>query len=139
MKAVYAMSGVKLGFDNSSDWKKIYNAKLANLQVAMTCNHKKTPPKTWDEAFARKQEKLTKWLNTKPNTEKQAEKLKERVEKLKMDIELTKKTKEFNLGTSLKNYIDPRVYRAWLDKVGLDWGKLYTSALQKKFSWVEKD
>ncbi|MBI2546894.1 MAG: DNA topoisomerase I [Candidatus Aenigmarchaeota archaeon] len=119
------------GFSN------LYQAKLANLQVALACNHKKTPPKTWDETFARKQAKLTKWMNTKPKTEKQTEKLKERIEKLKLDIELSKKTKEYNLGTSLKNYIDPRVYKSWLDKAGVDWTKLYTVALQKKFSWIE--
>ncbi len=123
---------------NDGYYSKLYQAKMANLQVAVTCNHKKTPPKTWEETFARKQEKLTKWLNTTPKTEKQKERLKERIEKLKMDIELSKKTKEYNLGTSLKNYIDPRVYKAWLDKAGVDWTKLYTVALQKKFSWIEK-
>jgi DNA topoisomerase-1 len=64
--------------------------------------------------------------------------LKERIGKLKMDIELSKKTKEYNLNTSLKSYIDPRVYKAWLDKVGIDWTKVYTSSLQKKFSWAER-
>jgi len=123
---------------NDGYYLKLYQAKLANLEVAVTCNHKKTPPKTWEETFARKQEKLTKWLNTIPKTEKQKEKLKERIEKLKLDIELSKKTKEYNLGTSLKNYIDPRMYKAWLDKVGVDWTKLYTSSLQKKFSWIER-
>ncbi len=118
--------------------QKLYHAKMGNLEVAIACNHKKTPPKTWEETFARKQEKLTKWMNTSPKTEKQAEKLKERIEKLKMDIELSKKTKEYNLGTSLKNYVDPRVYKSWLDKMGIDWTKLYTSALQKKFSWVTR-
>ncbi|MBI2084356.1 MAG: DNA topoisomerase I [Candidatus Aenigmarchaeota archaeon] len=123
---------------NDDNVKKLYHAKMGNLEVAIACNHKKTPPKTWEETFARKQEKLTKWMNSTPKTEKQKEKLKERIEKLKMDIELSKKTKEYNLGTSLKNYIDPRVYKSWLDKMGIDWTKLYTSALQKKFSWVSK-
>ncbi|MBI2543598.1 MAG: DNA topoisomerase I [Candidatus Aenigmarchaeota archaeon] len=119
-------------------FSKLYQAKMANLEVAVTCNHKKTPPKSWEETQARKQEKLTKWMNTTPKTEKQAEKLKERIEKLKMDIDMSKKTKEYNLNTSLKNYIDPRVYKAWLDKMGIDWTKLYTSSLQKKFSWISR-
>lgn len=123
---------------NDGYYSKLYQAKMANLEVAVTCNHRKTPPKSWEETFARKQEKLTKWLNTTPKTEKQKEKLKERIEKLKLDIELSKKTKEYNLGTSLKNYIDPRVYKAWLDKTGIDWTKMYTKSLQKKFSWVEE-
>ncbi|TAL47330.1 DNA topoisomerase I [archaeon] len=123
---------------NDSAWMKLYYAKMGNVEVALTCNHKKTPPKTWEETFARKQEKLNKLMATTPKTEKQAAKLKEMIEKMKLDIELARKTKELNLGTSLKNYIDPRVYRAWLDKVGLDWTKMYTAALQKKFSWTEK-
>jgi len=123
---------------NDGYYSKLHQAKMANLEVAITCNHKKTPPKTWEETFARKQEKLMKYMNTTPKTEKQKEKLKERIEKLKLDIELSKKTKEYNLGTSLKNYIDPRVYKAWLDKADIDWTKLYTSSLQKKFSWIER-
>lgn len=129
------LKNVKLTKDTQTN---LYNAKLANLQVAMLCNHKKTPPKTWEQTMERKQEKLTKWMSTTPKTDKQKEKLKERIEKLKLDIELSKKTKEYNLGTSVKNYIDPRVFKAWLDKAGVDWQKIYTSALQKKFSWVER-
>lgn len=123
---------------SSDGFSNLYQAKMANLQVAITCNHKKTPPKTWEETFTRKQEKLNKWMETAPKTEKQKERLKERIEKLKMDIDISRKTKEYNLGTSVKNYIDPRVYKAWLDKAGVDWTKIYTSALQKKFSWVER-
>lgn len=39
--------------------------------------------------------------------------------------------------TSLRNYIDPHVVKAWTDEVGAEWGKLYTAALQKKFLWVK--
>ncbi len=122
---------------HNDGYSNMYQAKLGNLEVAVTCNHRKTPPKNWEETFEKKQERLAKYMGTQPKTEKQSEKLKERIEKLKMEIELAKKTKEYNLNTSLKNYIDPRVYKAWLDKAGIDWKKLYTSSLQKKFSWVE--
>ena len=44
---------------------------------------------------------------------------------------LTEKTKDYNIGTSLRNYIDPRVFETWTDEVGLEWEKLYTPALQK--------
>ena len=42
-------------------------------------------------------------------------------------------------NTSLKNYIDPRVYKDWGEKVGYDWKKLYTGSLQKKFTWAMRD
>ena len=49
------------------------------------------------------------------------------------------KTRDYNLGTSLRNYIDPRVVKAWTDDVGAEWEKLYTAALQKKFLWVQNE
>ena len=61
----------------------------------------------------------------------------ERIEKLKLQIELTQKTRDHNLGTSLRNYIDPRIFKTWTDEVVAEWEKLYTSALQKKFLWVK--
>jgi DNA topoisomerase-1 len=60
------------------------------------------------------------------------------MEKIKLDIELTKKTKEYNLGTSLKSYIDPRVYARWSTKVGFSLDKLYPKALRKKYDWALK-
>ena len=47
------------------------------------------------------------------------------------------KNRKNNLGTSLRNYIDPRIMKTWLDYVGLDWKKVYTTTLQRKFRWIE--
>jgi len=80
---------------------------------------------------------LKKISQTKTKTKKQKEKLKDRKEKMKISIGLAEKTRDYNLGTSLRNYIDPRVFKAWTDEVGADWEKLYTAALQKKFLWVK--
>ncbi|MCF6253751.1 MAG: putative DNA binding domain-containing protein [Thiomicrorhabdus sp.] len=64
---------------------------------------------------------------------------KERLEKLELQINLSEKTRDYNIGTSLRNYIDPRVFKAWTDEVGAEWEKLYTAALQKKFLWVKSE
>ena len=56
---------------------------------------------------------------------------------LEKQIQLTKDTQDYNLNTSLRNYIDPRVYRTWANKVGLNWRLLYTSTLQRKMAWVD--
>ena len=61
----------------------------------------------------------------------------ERIEKLELQVSLSEKTRDYNLGTSLRNYIDPRIFKTWTDEVDADWEKLYTSALQKKFLWVK--
>ncbi len=108
---------------------KKYCAKMANLEAAIFCNHKRTPPKNWEESLKKKEEQLREYESKGKD---------ERVKKAKMEIELAVKTRDYNLNTSLKNYIDPRVYKAWCDYVGLDWTKLYTKSLQRKFEWVEK-
>lgn len=122
---------------NKSENEKLYIAKMANLQAAIMCNHKRTIPKNFDATLEKKKEQLKKLENTEPKTEKQKEKLKQRKEKLKLAIELQKQTRDYNLGTSLRNYIDPRVFKAWADEVKADWEKLYTASLQRKFLWVK--
>jgi len=153
--------------------EKLYHAKLANLEAAMMCNHKRTIPKTFEQSLQKKRDTLKKvekekiWKKTQetlkkvedkePKTDiqkkakvkrtktlneqikKQKTKHKERLQKLELQIDLSEKTKDYNIGTSLRNYIDPRVFKAWTDEVGAEWEKLYTSALQKKFLWVKNE
>ncbi|MEM2896076.1 MAG: DNA topoisomerase I [Candidatus Bathyarchaeia archaeon] len=66
------------------------------------------------------------------------EREKESVRRLELKINLMKKTKDYNLSTSLKSYIDPRVYREWFEKIDFDWKKYYPKALRRKFSWLEE-
>ena len=155
----------------STPAEKLYHAKLANLEAAIMCNHKRTIPKTFEETLQKKIDTLksaessTPWKSKEETlkkaeskvvkTDKQKEmknerikkakiqlkkskqKHQERIEKLRLQVDLTKKTKDHNLGTSLRNYIDPRIFKSWTDEVNADWEKLYTSALQKKFLWVK--
>jgi DNA topoisomerase-1 len=109
--------------------EKLYFAKEANLAAAIFCNHKRTPPKNWDESLKKKEQKLEEY---------KAKGREGMVRKMSMNVEFTKKTKDYNLNTSLKNYIDPRIYKSWSEYAGLDWGKLYTTAMQRKFSWVAR-
>jgi DNA topoisomerase-1 len=136
---------------NSSEFKKIYIAKIANLTAAIECNHKKgidpNNPAS-KKAIERLEESLEKKKQTIMNlrndiklkkwkTEKQKEKLESRIEKITYQLKLQKETRDYNLGTSLRNYIDPRVMKWWMDGVGLDWKKVYTTTLQRKFKWIE--
>jgi len=156
---------------SESDMKKIFHGKLANLDAAIMCNHKRTIPKNFELSLQKKKDALKNVGKAKPweksevllkkaqskivKTEKQKkdkdERIKkiktvirksktkhvERIEKLELQINLTEKTRDYNLGTSLRNYIDPRIFKTWTDEVGAEWEKLYTSALQKKFLWVK--
>jgi DNA topoisomerase-1 len=58
-------------------------------------------------------------------------------EKMRLQIKAKRETRDYNLGTSLKSYIDPRIYYGWGRKIDYDWKLYYPKALQKKFSWVE--
>ncbi|RMW40813.1 MAG: DNA topoisomerase I [Candidatus Nitrosopelagicus sp.] len=156
-----------------SAMEKLYHAKLANLEAAIMCNHKRTIPKTFEQSLQKKRDTLkvaqksTPWKkneetlkkveSTKTKTDAQEKKRKERitkikqmikksktkqkerVEKLQLQLDLTEKTRDYNLRTSLRNYIDPRIFKSWTDEVTADWEKLYTSALQKKFLWVKSE
>lgn len=127
----------KVNVNGKSETEKLYIAKMANLQAAMMCNHKRTIPKSFEASLEKKRETLKKLKETQPKTEKQKQRLKEREEKLKLAIDLTERTRDYNLGTSLRNYIDPRVFKAWTNEVKADWEKLYTASLQRKFLWVK--
>jgi len=154
---------------SESNMKKIFHAKMANLDSAIMCNHKRTIPKNFEQSLQKKKDTLSNVEKSKPwlkseeslkkaesiaqKTKKQKERVKkikiqirnrkakhaERIEKLQLQIKLTQKTRDHNLGTSLRNYIDPRIFKTWTDEVAAEWEKLYTSALQKKFLWVKSD
>ncbi len=158
---------------SASPNKKIHHAKMANLQAAILCNHKRAIPKTFYKSLKKRREtlknvrKLAPWARSeemlkkikaiKPRTPKQKQsRLKrmrrtresikkkkarhaERVERLSLQLKLVQKTRDYNLGTSMRNYIDPRVFKAWTDEMNAPWEKLYTPTLQKKFLWVKRE
>lgn len=64
---------------------------------------------------------------------------KEAQDKLNAQIDIAKKTRTWNLGTSLKSYIDPRIYRDWGHHVGYDWKDFYSKTLQRKFAWIDNE
>ena len=128
-----------INIKNKSDNTKFYHARLANLKAAQMLNHKRTIPKTFEKSLEKKRETLKSVIAKPTKTPKQAEKKKERIERLKMQLDLAEKTSDYNLGTSLRNYVDPRVVKAWVDKVDANWEKIYTAALQRKFMWVKDE
>jgi len=116
---------------SSEEYKKLHVATMANLEAAIVCNHKRKPPKNWEESLAKKVERLKK-LNAKGT-----ESAKKQAKILYYRILAVKETKDYNLRTSLKSYIDPRIYYTWGRKVDFDWKLYYPTVFQKKFSWVE--
>ncbi len=118
---------------SAPDHVKKYAATMANLQAAIVCNHKRKLPKNWKKTLQRKTERLHKLKTTKKKTRKTME----NIEKADTELRKTKVTRDYNLQTSLKSYIDPRVYRDWGRKVEFDWKQYYPKTLQRKFSWID--
>jgi len=112
-------------------YAKKHCAVMANLQAAKICNHKRKLPKTWEESLRKKEERLKalRGKGAKP----------ERVKELSLRVEAMRKTRDYNLNTSLKNYIDPRVYANWGRCVDYDWKQYYSKSLQRRFAWVDKE
>ncbi|MDG6938962.1 MAG: DNA topoisomerase I [Nitrososphaerota archaeon] len=118
--------------------EKLYYARRANLEAAVVCNHKRTPPKNWEESLNRKKELLKEIEAREGRTDKEKHRIAQRTSKLKLQLDLAVRTRDYNLNTSLKNYIDPRTFRSWCAYVDLDWKKLYTGTLQRKFEWASR-
>jgi DNA topoisomerase-1 len=206
------------------EYRKRHVATLANLEAAVTCNHKRTIPKTWEQSLERQRERLeqrkrrarenlskyrqriqdairkyeertakyeekleedkaklqelkekegqgkpTASINgriaskqksirttqerkqqTKSKHREAVEKLRqqmedrrrrdqETIEKYGLQLDAKELTRDYNLGTSLKSYVDPRVYYEWGRKVDYDWRSYYSNTLAKKFSWVDPE
>jgi DNA topoisomerase-1 len=231
-RTLYASDAVQTKLDKTPveseapEYVKKYVAKMANLEAAKVCNHKRTIPKRWKASLEKKKERikvlkerakkaqdkikrktkeqdkryqmrlkkqeenlnaavekleeitrqleerqkqgksvkaLTKRVRSKRTViartrqrikelkakhkermNKQKQRLENRkqrdkaaLEKAKLNITIQEETRDYNLSTSLKSYIDPRIYYEWGKKVEYDWKKYYQKALHKKFSWVD--
>ena len=125
-----------------ADYVKVFQAKMANLEGATVANHKRMIPANFNERLAKKEARLKELeiqLEEKRKQGKKTDAISNRIEKTKLDIELAEKTKEYNSGTSLKSYIDPRVYVEWAAKVDFNLEKLYSKTLRKKSSWALRE
>lgn len=114
-----------------SPFTKKHCATMANLEAAKICNHKRKLPKNWQESLNKKEERLKALREKKAKPEK--------IKELSLRVEVMKQTRDYNLNTSLKNYIDPRVYANWGRRVDYDWKQYYSKSLQRRFAWVDRE
>jgi DNA topoisomerase-1 len=130
------------------EFKKKYVATMANLEAAITCNHKRKLPKNWEASLEKKKERVKaleaklEEVKKKPKSARRAQqikRLKEKIKEAKLKVELATATRDYNLGTSLKSYIDPRAFINWAKKVSYDWRKYYPKTLQRKYAWADAE
>jgi DNA topoisomerase-1 len=90
----------------------------------------------WKEQSAKRLATAEKAVATAKERVRKAELAKKKIE---VDLALAKACRTWNLGTSLKSYIHPKVVYKWCNKVDYDWRKVYTKTLQRKFEgWIDK-
>jgi len=115
----------------SQDNEKKMALMEANAAVAQLLNHQKAIPKKWQETYQKRMEMLRSLKG------KEGKSIDKRKQSLKLRLTQMKLNKTWNLGTSLKNYIDPRVSVRFCNKVNYDWKKYYPKTLVTKFAWAE--
>jgi len=115
----------------------------ANAKVAKLLNHQKNVAKGYKKSvdklnstLDKLKKQLAKARRSKKKKPATIAKIKDRIKNYKSKKELTKEMKNISLGTSKQNYIDPRLSTSFMKKHDLPIDKLFTKALQKKFTWA---
>jgi DNA topoisomerase-1 len=124
---------------NSTDSEKKKAFINANIIVAKALNHQKTVAKgvaTTIEKLKKELKELQNELKTKKKAGTRVASLEKRVQDKKDSIESKQKLQAINPGTSLTNYIDPRLVTAWCKAHNLPIEKVYTKTLASKFKWA---
>jgi len=92
--------------------------------------------KRLEASYQKKIERAKRRIETSKN---RLQKAKDARDKLKAQTVIATKTRTWNLGTSLKSYIDPRVYYRWGQRVEYDVLEcFYPKKLRQKFAWVKE-
>ena len=131
----------------------------ANAKVALLCNHQKNVNKNFKDMVSKFDKKVKDGLKKKKEFEEKKLEYKEKgkdtksitkkinrideiVRKLKSKKKVKIDLKNVSLGTSKINYIDPRISIAFIKRHDMEIDKIFTTALQEKFTWaldVDKD
>ncbi|MEM0097232.1 MAG: hypothetical protein QXY52_03945 [Conexivisphaerales archaeon] len=114
----------------------LYHVKIANLMAAIRLNHKRTPPPTYERSLMQKEERMKYIMENPPK--KITESYNRRVKKAEMQVKLARLIRDYNLTTSMKNYIDPRITISWASRAKVPIDKIYSKTLIEKFNWARR-
>jgi len=117
-----------------------YREALATLRKEAREKVQEAPPEKRDKVKAR----YDKRIGTAERRLEKAQGMLERARiaegKVKAQASIAAQKRTWNLGTSLKAYIDPRVYYEWGQQVEYDViERYYPKALRRKFAWVKDE
>jgi DNA topoisomerase-1 len=113
---------------------------LADLRKEAREKRDAAPPAKKKKVKARYKKRIEVAKRRVERTRGMLERARLRRDKIKTQASIAAKKRTWNLGTSLKAYIDPRVYYDWGEQIDYDvLNKYYPKALRRKFAWVRDE
>jgi DNA topoisomerase-1 len=133
--------------EKAADRARVYQERLKTQREALSALRKEAREKQQAAPQARKQQVKARYQKRIGAAERKVERTRGMLErarlsrdKIKAQYSIASKKRTWNLGTSLKSYIDPRVYYQWGQQVDYDvLEKYYPKALRRKFAWVKSE
>ncbi|MCL7455513.1 MAG: hypothetical protein M8467_20960, partial [Anaerolineae bacterium] len=117
-----------------------YQLALAELQVEARQKEAEAAPEKLDKVRARYEKRFGVAQRRIERAEAQLQNARNALGKVKAQAQVAAQKRTWNLGTSLKSYIDPRVYYEWGQEVDYDvLDRYYPKALRQKFAWVKDE
>ena len=113
---------------------------LAALREEARQAREEAPPDKEKRVKARYKKRIETARRRVERAQEMLERAKLARDKVKVQASIASKKRTWNLGTSLKSYVDPRVCYQWGEQVDYDvLEKYYPTALRRKFAWVREE
>ena len=133
-----ALQDIKIPEDSNKTQTKAYFT-VANAKVATVLNHTKNVSDKAKISVEKEKDKLKileKDFQEKTKEKKDTKSLEQKIKDTKQKIASKTDVLSVAIGTSLQNYIDPRLVVSWAQRQNADLTAIYTAALMKKFAWA---
>jgi hypothetical protein len=133
--------------EKAADRVRIYQERLKTQREVLSALRKEAREKRQAAPKAKKQQVKARYQKRIGVAERRVERTRDMLhrarisrDKVKAQYSIASKKRTWNLGTSLKSYIDPRIYHEWGQQVDYDvLEKYYPKALRRKFAWVKDE
>lgn len=122
------------------DRVRAYREALADLRLEAQEKTEAAPEARRGQVRARYRKRIGVAKRRVESARAQLRKARLAKDKLRVQSSIASRKRTWNLGTSLKSYIDPRVYYRWGQAVEYDvLERYYPKALRLKFAWVRDE